>query len=94
MEEMDARVYYEHYWITYEMIWSGGEFKRRLVIDQDNPRRNWKIGRIVAVHADGDGLVRVVDVKVGECTYRRSTSRISRLELEARQKIKLTLYVK
>ena len=89
MEEMDARVYYKHYWITYEMVWWGGEFKRRLVIDQDNPRRNWKIGRIVAVHADGDGLVRVhvVDVKVGECTCRRSMSRISRLELEARQKI-------
>ena len=51
-----------------------------LVIDSDTPRRNWKVG--VGVHPGGDGLVRVVDVKVGDCTYRRSISRISRLEFE------------
>jgi hypothetical protein len=53
-----------------------------LVVDPDTPRRNWKVGRIVGVHPGGDGLVRVVDVKVGDCTYRRSISRISRLEFE------------
>ena len=51
-----------------------------LVVDPDTPRRNWKVGRIVGVHPGGDGLVRVVDVKVGDCTYRRSISRISLLE--------------
>jgi hypothetical protein len=53
-----------------------------LVIDPDSPRRYWKVGRIVGVHPGDDGLVRVVDVRVGDCTYRRSISRISRLEFE------------
>ena len=52
-----------------------------LVIDLDTLRRNWEVGRTVAVHPGGDGLVGVVDVKVGDCTY-YSISRISCLEFE------------
>jgi hypothetical protein len=65
------------------MVWSRRELRGRrhcVVVDPDSPRRNWKVGSIVGVHPGGDGLVRVVDVKVGDCTYRRSISRISRLE--------------
>jgi hypothetical protein len=51
-----------------------------LVVDPDSPRRNWKDGRIVGVHPGDDGLVRVVDVNVGDYTYQRSISRFSRLE--------------
>jgi hypothetical protein len=53
-----------------------------LVIDPEASRRDWKIGRIVDVYPGSDGLVRVVDVKVGDSTYRRSISRIAQLELE------------
>ena len=56
-----------------------------LVIDPSTPRRNWKVGRIVGVHPGGDGLVRVVDVKVGDTTYRRAISRISQLEFQDKQ---------
>ena len=46
-----------------------------LVVDADSRRRNWKVGRIVGVHPGSDGLVRVADVRVGDCIYRRSISR-------------------
>ena len=53
-----------------------------LVIDPDAPRRDWKLGRIEAVHPGKDGLVRVVDVKTRGVIKRRPISRISPLEAE------------
>ena len=35
------------------------------VIEQDAPRRHWKLGRIEGVYPGRDGLVRVVDVRTG-----------------------------
>ena len=40
-----------------------------LVVDADSPRKNWKVGRIVGVHPGSDGLVRVANVRVGDCIY-------------------------
>ena len=54
-----------------------------LVVDPDTPRRKSKVGRVVAVHPGADGLVRVVDVKIGGSTYRRSISRILQLEFNS-----------
>ena len=53
-----------------------------LVIDPDAPRRDWKLGRIEAVHPGKDGLVRVVDVRTKGVVKRRPISRISPLESE------------
>lgn len=53
-----------------------------LVIDPDAPRRDWKLGRIEAVHPGKDGLVRVVDVRTKGGVKRRPISRISPLEFE------------
>ena len=52
------------------------------VIDPDAPRRDWKLGRIEAVYAGKDGLVRVVDVRTKGVVKRRPISRISPLESE------------
>ena len=53
-----------------------------LVVDADSPRRNWKVGRIVGVDPGSDGLVRVADVRLRDCIYRRSISRLSLLEFD------------
>ena len=37
-----------------------------IMIDPDARRRDWKKGRIVRTYPGADGLVRVVDVKVGD----------------------------
>ena len=48
-----------------------------LVIDPDIPRREWKLGLIEAVSPAEDGLVRVIDMKTGGRTVRRSITRLS-----------------
>ena len=53
-----------------------------LIIDQDAPRRQWKVGRIEATYPGADGLVRVVDVRRGDQLLRRPITRISPLEAQ------------
>ena len=53
-----------------------------LVIEPDAPRRDWKLGRIEAVHPGKDGLVPVVDVRTRGVVKQRPFSRISLLESE------------
>ena len=75
MESLDARVLAK-YWIPAKV----GDVV--LVIDPDAPRRDWKRGRIEAVHPGTDGLVRVVDDRTKGVVKRRPISRISPLESE------------
>ena len=53
-----------------------------LEIDPKTPRRTWKIGRIVEVYPGQDGLVRVVDVRIGGRVMRRPIHKLSPLELD------------
>jgi hypothetical protein len=52
-----------------------------VVIDPDAARREWKVERIKQVYPGNDGLVRVIDVKVGGRVLRRSIIRVSPLEM-------------
>jgi len=51
-----------------------------LEIDPKTPRRTWKLGRVVQVYAGQDGLVRVVDVRLGGRVMRRPIHKLSPLE--------------
>ena len=53
-----------------------------VVIDPDAKRRDWKVGRIVRTYPGADGLVRVVDVKVGDKILKRPISKLSPLEMQ------------
>lgn len=53
-----------------------------VVISNDNlPPNRWPIGRVVAVHPAKDGLVRVVDVKIGNSIMSRPIHRLGILPL-------------
>ncbi|XP_068671017.1 uncharacterized protein [Montipora foliosa] len=51
-----------------------------MVIDPSAARREWKVGRIERTNPGSDQLVRVVDVRVGDKSLKRSVTRISPLE--------------
>ena len=53
-----------------------------VVIDPKARRRDWKVGRVVRTYPGGDGLVRVVDVKVGDTILQRPVSKLSPLEMQ------------
>ena len=53
-----------------------------IVIDPDARRRDWKVGRIVRTYPGADGLVRVVDVKVGDKILKRPITKLSPLEMQ------------
>ena len=55
------------------------EYDVVVVIDTKVRRRDWKLGRVVRTYPGGDGLVRVVDVKVGDMMLQRPASKLSPL---------------
>ena len=52
-----------------------------VVIDPNATRRDWKVGRIVHTYRGEDGLVRVLDVKVGDRVLKRPITKRSLLEM-------------
>ena len=52
-----------------------------IVIDPD-ARRDWKVCRILRTYPGADGLVRVVDVKVGDKILKRPITKLSPLEMQ------------
>ncbi|XP_043200214.1 uncharacterized protein LOC122369489 [Amphibalanus amphitrite] len=46
------------------------------VIDDDEPRSRWPLGRITSVYPSGDGLVRKVCVRIGSTNYDRPVNRV------------------
>ena len=52
------------------------------VIDPDARRRDWKVGRVVHTYPGADGLVRVVDVKVGDKILKRPVTKLSPLAMQ------------
>ena len=50
-------------------------------IDPNAARKDWKVGRIVRTYPGGEGLVRVVDVKVGDRILKRPVTRLSPFEI-------------
>lgn len=53
-----------------------------IVIDPDARRGDWKVGRILRTYPGADGLVRVVDVKVGDKILKRPITKLSPLEMQ------------
>ncbi|XP_053691865.1 uncharacterized protein LOC128740351 [Sabethes cyaneus] len=53
-----------------------------LLEDQNLPPMSWKLGRIMRTYPGSDGLVRTVDVMVGNTVYKRPVSRIAVLPIE------------
>ena len=47
-----------------------------LVIEDNIPRNAWSLGRVIETHPGADGLVRVVNVKVGSKVRRRAVQRL------------------
>lgn len=52
-----------------------------VVTDANTSRKNWKVGRVVRTYPSEDGLVRVVDVKVGDRILKRPVTKLSPLEM-------------
>ena len=46
------------------------------VVDDDEPRSRWPLGRIKCVYPSGDGLVRKVCVRIGSASYDRPVNRV------------------
>ena len=53
-----------------------------IVIDPDARRRDWKVCRIIRTYPGADGLVRVVDVKLGNKILKRPITKLSPLEMQ------------
>lgn len=53
-----------------------------LVEDTNLPPQQWKLGKVVQTYPGDDGMVRVVDVKVGNTIFRRPITKISVLPIE------------
>ena len=51
-----------------------------LILDDDQPRGHWELGRILATYPGDDGRVRAVDVKTATTMLRRPVSKIGILE--------------
>ena len=51
-----------------------------LVVDPNAKRGDWPLGRVAQVYPAKDGLVRVVEVKVGKSFYKRPIHRLCPLE--------------
>ena len=64
-ERISAYIGSRHQWFSKEK-----NLKEDDVV-QDARRRDWKVGRIVRTYPGADGLVRVVDVKVGDKIFKR-----------------------
>nr|XP_012135784.1 PREDICTED: uncharacterized protein LOC105661897 [Megachile rotundata] len=47
-----------------------------IIKEHNAPSMKWPLGRILHVHPGDDGIVRVVTVKTGSGTYKRSTTRL------------------
>lgn len=57
-----------------------------LVRDERTPSSAWPLGRIMETHMGADGLVRVVDVRIGSKTFRRPITKICLLPIEDNQR--------
>ena len=51
-----------------------------LVLSPDTPRGKWPLGRIVKTYPGPDGVVRVVDVKIGKNTFKRPVVKLCPIE--------------
>lgn len=51
-----------------------------LVVDDNTPRGQWPLGRVVFVHPDGEGMVRQCEVKVGSKVLKRPIVKLCFLE--------------
>lgn len=85
-----------HFWHRWLQEWVPGLNARRkwqkerqnlkigdvvVIVSADNPRARWPLGRVTATYPGRDGVVRVVDVRVGKGTlYRRSVAGLCLLE--------------
>ena len=53
-----------------------------IVVDPQNPRGKWPLGRITDVMPGTDGHIRVVNVKIGDTVYRRPIHRLCHLPVD------------
>ena len=51
-----------------------------LVVNENGPRCQWPLGRVLEVYPDTEGLVRQVDVKVGDKIFKRPIVKLCLLE--------------
>ena len=47
-----------------------------LVVDPEQPRGRWPLGRIVEIFPGADGHVRAVSVRIGQSVLKRSITRL------------------
>ena len=57
-----------------------------ILVDENAPRYQWKMGRIVKTYPGLDKKVRVVDVKINNSVYRRPVTKVGRLEVNETDK--------
>jgi len=53
-----------------------------LLRDENTPPMHWRLGRIVALHPEKDGLMRIVDIKTSKGILQRSLPKICILPLD------------
>jgi hypothetical protein len=56
-----------------------------LVVEANAKCGDWPLGRITEVRPGADGLVRVVNVKVGKTTYKQPVHRLCPLEIDGEE---------
>ena len=52
-----------------------------VLIKEDGPRRNWRMGKVVKIHGGGDGYIRSVDLKTAHGIISRPVKLLYPLEL-------------
>jgi len=52
-----------------------------IIVDENNPRHTWPLGRISAIYPGPDGQVRIVDVETTKGTFRRPLTKVAVLSV-------------